>query len=293
MDISTKQFLSVILFFPLFVFGQDKLSIKVIDAHTKAIIPNANLSINKVNYYPSDEIGNVQFDAGKMKKGDSLYISCIGYSTTKFLFERIDLVPKEINLNPVIYQLSEVNVTNEKVKQKEVILGTRAFSISEEFTHADRQYALYINNKEKLTGKIKEIRIHMRNGAKSIDMPFKIRLFERKPNSKFPGKELMEEIIAENLKRKSWFSIDVSHLNINLPEDGFFIGFQTLPSEYYSRVPKKVHGWNVNRLPGLAFTSFPKSINRGNYSIISIGENRWSVKKDFEYQMQAKVLVNK
>ncbi|KQB99237.1 hypothetical protein [Pedobacter sp. Hv1] len=287
-----KGFLLVFLYCPLFIFGQEKRSIKVTDASTKAVILNANLSINKADYYPSDENGNIQFDITKVKKGDSLSVSCMGYLTVKFVVENTSLLPQEVSLNPIVYELNEVNVTNKNVKQKELTLGTKAFSISQEFTHASTKYGLYINNNEKLIGIIKEIRIHMRNGAKSIDMPFKIRLFARKPNSKYPGDELMDEIIAANLKGKSWFSIDISHLNIRLPEDGFFIVFQTMPSEYYSKVPKKAHGWTIARVPGLAFTSFPKSVNKDNYSVIGIGENNWMSKKNLEYQMQATVLVN-
>lgn len=293
MNISMKGFLLVFLCCPLIVFGQEKRSIKVTDASTKVVILNANLSVNKTDYYPSDENGNIQFDITKVKKGDSLAISCMGYLTVKFVVESTNLIPQEVSLNPIVYQLNEVNVTNKKVKQKELTMGTKAFSISEEYTHANRKYGLYINNNEKLIGSIKEIRIHMRNGAKSIDMPFKIRLFARKPNSKYPGDELMEEIIVANLKRKSWFSMDISHLNIRLPEDGFFIVFQTMPSEYYSKVPKKAHGWTIARVPGLAFTTFPKSVNKENYSVNGTGENNWMIKKNLEYQMQAKVLVNK
>lgn len=292
MGLLIKKFLFVFIFFPLTIRGQEKLTIKITDADTKAIISNANLSISRVSYFPSDTAGNIQFDISKIKKGDTLYISCISYSTFKVVFESKDLLPKVINLNPVVYQLDEVNVANTK-KRKEITVGTKAFSISEEFTHADRQYGLYINNKEKLIGVIKEIRIHMWNGTNSIDMPFKIRLFERKQNSKFPGNELMEEIIAENNKRKAWFAIDVSNLNIHIPGNGFFIIFQTLPSEYYSKIPAKKHKWIVSRVPGLAFTTFPKSYNKENYSIIGSGQNKWLIKKNIEYQMQAKVLINK
>lgn len=291
MNIAMKGFLFAFLCFPLFVFGQEKWSISVLDATTKAVILNANLSINKTDYYPSDENGNIYFELTKVKKGDSLSVSCMGYLTVKFVVENTNLIPQEISLNPIVYQLNEVNVTNKKVKQKELTMGTKSFSISEEYTHANTKYALYVNNKEKLIGSIREVRIRMRNGAKSIDMPFKIRLFARKPNSKFPSDELMEEIIATNLKRKSWFSMDISHLNISLPEDGFFIVFQTMPSEYYSKVPKTAHGWTIERVPGLAFTTFPKSVNKENYSLSGVGEKNWAIRKNMEYQMQAKVLV--
>ena len=293
MNISMKGFLLVFLFCPLFVFGQEKWSIKVIDANTKAVILNANLSINKIDYYPSDENGNIYFELTKVKKGDSLSVSCMGYLTVRFVVENTNLIPQELSLNPIVYQLDEVNVTNKKVKQKEFTMGTKAFSISEEFTHTNTKYGLYINNNEKLIGIIKEVRIRMRNGAESIDMPFKIRLFARKPNSKYPGDELMEEIIVTNFKRKSWFSLDVSYLNIRLPEDGFFIVFQTMPSEYYSKVRKKFHKWTVESVPGLAFTTFPKSVNKENYSVNGRGENSWVIRKNLEYQMHAKVLVNK
>ena len=219
-----------------------------------------------------------------------MYISCIGYLSVKLVYDKAILLPREIVLSPLNYQLKEVNIFSSSIKSKEITVGTKAFSISEHFTRPNTKYALYINNNERLSGSIKELRIHMRNGAKDIDMPFKIKLFSRKPNTKLPDKELIEEIITCNLKRKSWFMLNVSHLGIRLPKDGFFIVFETMPNEYYSKLQTKIHGWIVSRVPGIAFTTFKKDQNKNNYSLISTAGD-WIATAN-ELQMQAKILLD-
>ena len=173
---------------------------------------------------------------------------------------------------------------------KEAIIGTKAFSVSAARLRYNSSFGFYINNNDKKLGYIKELIIGMSNRYKGIEMPFKLKLYKKTANELFPKEELMEPMVVQNTKKKKWFSIDISYLGIKLPEDGFFIVFEVLGKAYYNDKTVKVFGFVAEELPSLGCTTFPKSINKENYSIIKLDNKKWFLEKNTEYQFQAKII---
>ncbi|WP_293299553.1 hypothetical protein [Pedobacter sp. UBA4863] len=126
--------------------------------------------------------------------------------------------------------------------------------------------------------------------ADGIEMPFRLRLYKKESGETFPRLELMEPMIVQNVKKKRWFTVDISYLGIRLPEEGFFIVVEILGKEYYSGKLVKSFGWYVNQIPNFGATTFPKAYNKDNYSIIKRDNKKWILYKNDEYQLQAKII---
>ncbi|WP_410221400.1 hypothetical protein [Pedobacter sp.] len=131
----------------------------------------------------------------------------------------------------------------------------------------------------------------MSNKAQGINAPFKISLYKKNNKSEFPSEQLMEGFVVSNKKSEKSFSIDISYLGIKIPDEGFFIVFETLPQEYYSNDILKIHGWSLNKLPALKCSSFPKKFNKDFYSLIHFGKAGWVKMPNLEFQFQAKILT--
>lgn len=97
--------------FFLFIFGfhggAQTITSVVMDASTNSPIPYATVQLNKRGVITNEEGRfSLQLDQG-FKETDSLFISCIGYETVgkplnRFTESTILMVPKAIELNPVI-----------------------------------------------------------------------------------------------------------------------------------------------------------------------------------------------
>mgnify|MGYP003582430493 CR=1 FL=1 len=264
---------------------------KIIDLSTSAHLETANISINRKTDYPINTQGTANIPLGKINEGDSIFISCMGYKTFIFQVQNKKDILNTIELTPVSYDLKEVEISKRKNKFKETIIGTKAFSISTVSLRYNSSYGFYINNNDRNSAYIKEVSIRMFDRYNGIDMPFKLRLYKKTPNEPFPKEELVEPMVVQNTKKKKWFSIDISHLAIKLPENGFFIVFEVLGKEYYNDKKVKVFGTLADELPSFGFTTFPKDINKENYSIIKLDDKKWFLNsKNTEYQFQAKIV---
>lgn len=264
---------------------------KIIDFSTDTPLETANISINKKVDYPINSNGLANIPLNKINDGDSVFVSCMGYSTLSLLISNRNDLPLMLKLKPMSYSLTEVEISKTKNKFKEATIGTRAFSVSTVRLAYNSSYGFYVNNNDKKIGYIKELMINMSDRYKGIDMPFKLRLFKKTPNEPFPKEELMEPMVVQNTKKKKWFGINISHLGIKLPEDGFFIVFEVLGKEYYNDKKVKVFGKLAEELPSFGYTTFPKSMNKENYAIIKLDNKKWFLAKNDEYQFQAKILT--
>lgn len=265
---------------------------KIFDLSTAIPLETANISINRKVDYPINGNGSAKIALNQINEGDSIFVTCMGYNSLILYINNKNDLPPILKLTPTSYTLNEVEISKSKNKLKEEIIGTKAFSISTVRLNYNSSYGLYINNKEKNTGYIKELIIRMFDRYKGIDMPFKLRLYKKSANEQFPINELMEPMVVQNTKKKKWFSIDISHLSIKLPEEGFFIVFETLGKEYYNDKTVKVFGSVSAELPSFGFTTFPKNINQENYSIIKLDNKKWLLhNKITEYQFQAKIFL--
>ncbi|WP_461788639.1 hypothetical protein [Pedobacter sp.] len=265
---------------------------RIVDANSLVVLETANISINRKIDYPINSQGVANIPLESINEGDSIFISCMGFKTLNLFVQNKKNLLHIIELTPVSYGLKEVKISKSKNKLKEITVGTQAFSITSNGVYYDSSFGLYINNKDKQTGFINAVNIKMFDRSNGIEMPFRLRLYKKELGETFPRLELMEPMILQNVKKKRWFNIDLSHLGIKLPEEGFFIVVEILDKEYYSGKLVKSFGSYVSQIPNFAETTFPKAYNKDNYSItMSTRSKRWFLNSKTEYQFQAKILT--
>jgi len=272
--------------------NQDFWQPKIMDANSSSVLETANISINRKKDYPISSAGLAKIPLREINEGDSIFIGCVGYQTSKLHVLNKSNLSSTIKLNPVSYSLEEVKIIKNNKKLKEITVGTKAFSISAARLRYNSSYGLYINNNDKKVGYINELTIVVSDRYNGIEKPFKLRLYKKTVDDPFPTEELMEPMVVQNTKKKKWLSIDISHLGIKLPEDGFFIVFEVLGKEYYNDKTVKKFGVIAEELPSLGCTTFPKSTTKENYSIIKLDNKKWFLdSKNTEYQLQAKLIL--
>lgn len=265
---------------------------KIIDLSTRAALETANISINRKIDYPINNQGNANIPLENINEEDSIFISCMGYKTSIFKVQNKKNLLHTIELTPVSYGLKEVEISKTKNKFREITVGTQAFSITSNGVYYNSSFGLYINNKDKKTGFIKAVNIKMFDRSDGIEMPFRLRLYKKELGETFPKLELTEPMIVQNVKKKRWFNIDLSHLGIKLPEEGFFIVVEILGKEYYGGKLVKSFGSYVNQIPNFAETTFTKAYDKNNYSItMSTRSKKWFLDSKTEYQFQARILT--
>lgn len=265
---------------------------QVLDKAMQKPITGATISVNRKDYYPISEDGYAEIPLTNVAKFDTIYVSLLGYKTLKLPVENIEELPFKLELEVQVYNLETVEVRHKNEKLKETMVGADPTTgISHFFINVNTKYALYINNNAGQKGFIKEIYIRMHNRAGARKMPFKLTLYDKNTNDKYPNRELMEEIITQNSTNKKWFKIDLSNLNISIPENGFFIVFTTLPQAYYSNKKHNSGPFVNDKVPGIECTRDERDMNKENYSLTKTNYPGWNVLKGMEYQMQAKLLL--
>lgn len=235
----------------------------------------ATASINHRLYYRVDEKGLLSLPTTDIKQGDTIYISSLGYKSQNLAIINPKLLPEKICLEETVLQLDEISVSNNSKNYTTAKMGEMSsFTISKYLPNPNQQLALFIANSSQRKGFINNITFFLKNTLNGIENPFRVRLYDRKPGSQFPDKELMDEMVVQNTKKKTFFTIDISKYGVSLPQDGFFVVFELLPRQYYDEnhpVIRSNKSLGVTYLqyyvPCLAMSSFVNK-NSPNYSLI-------------------------
>lgn len=236
----TLYFLIITLGFLTNLSGQDNIfqwhGIILSESDSKEI-PFAHCIIKPLNkpflLFISGDKGDVTIKYYNYSKNDSIFITCIGYKTYK---NTISSIKDTLFLSPESYIINEVTVVPKKSKLK--TLGNKAsFTIRSSQLLFNFCKVIYIPNEDSLTGKIIKIRYYMHDFLDSEFQyrPFNVKLFKTDENSDLPGAELLKDELIVMLPRNKgkWLEVDISHFNIEFPEQGIFVGLEALSEEFY------------------------------------------------------------
>ncbi len=217
-----RTFLTILaLFFSLCVFGQEKLSLNVCDAHTRKGIPYATVKVlNKPEGAYVNENGLVLIRANS---SDSLHVSCVGYKPVRLLIDTVDT----IFLQPVFIALDEVKVNARKRKEKSVGY------YNEKKTNSLRS-KIQIEHAIKLTipkgiisYRIKKVKI--RCGDRNDTNLIRLHIYSQGKDG-LPDKELLPKDIIVNQCLRSNDEIDLSGFNLVLSDRVLFVGVEWINS---------------------------------------------------------------
>jgi hypothetical protein len=109
-----------LLLIPLVGLNAQILSAKIIDKETKEPISFAIIKISKNEGVMSNEEGFFEYEiTKKIHRSDSLEISCLGFKSYKQSLT--DSLPRVINLQSDVYEITPVILTNSKIRVDEII----------------------------------------------------------------------------------------------------------------------------------------------------------------------------
>jgi hypothetical protein len=218
------KFLFIILFFliiPFLSFGQQHIISGYVRDKNNIPLPYVNIvSIQ-------NRIGTSTNDSGffsiKLDLSDSIQFSHIAFSS-KVLPVLYVIKDSIILLVEDDYLIDEIVIRSRiRYKQKER-LGYFSKDRSSSFILSPgNQLAVFINNTRKQVAFIESVTFQIKDKGK-CNSRIRIRVLEKKPNSLFPGKDMLTEnyiIDNKNLSRNN--TINISESNIFLPIEGAFV----------------------------------------------------------------------
>jgi len=211
-------------------FAQSIISGKVKNKQSETI-PYANIGMKR------GKVGTVIMDDGRFSilipdslLNDSLTFSSIGFKDKSYLISSLkNKTSVDIILEEKIISLSEVKITNKKLKQYKLGITGRTPMLSiptKSYQKTDiMEQARLIHLKK--PARILNANIYViSESSKEVNIRLNFYAFE----NGLPGNRLIEKSIIRNAKvSKGWFSLDLKDESIYIDED-FVVAFEYLPS---------------------------------------------------------------
>lgn len=259
----------------------------IVDSTTAKGIDKVTVAINKIKYFTTDIDGKINLNKTPISYNDTITISCVGYKSVMLMPGIDNKYPDSVRLSVSVKSLREVKVGS----FEGITIGDIKKSYNtHRVPNPDEEFAQFIPNDKKIKGTISSIQYVLNDELHGIEMPFRVGLYTKSPNNIFPDRQLINDtIIVSNREKKRRVSVDVSGYNIELPENGVIVSFETLPASNYKDsiwYDKKPQGnrW-IRKMPGIDMDLKKKddySIDRekpdrkGPYSMVIFVNDKWS-----------------
>jgi hypothetical protein len=153
--------------------------------------------------------------------------------------------------------ISKITALKEVKVRPSVQLQALAPNISKAYrTHMEpfpnHEFAQYIPNEHHIGGFISSVTFEMNDDVKAIDQPFNVEILAKSIDSIFPDTALLRDsLIVYNTARKDLFTVDLSKYHIAVPDNGFFVIFQTLSPSCYSKEQVWYNNEKRFKVPGI------------------------------------------
>ena len=284
------KLLQLLLFVSLsnLCFSQQKTDqniwhLTVVDSNTTKGIDKATLSLNK-QYYISDNKGTIAISKELIHTGNNIIISCIGYRPVSITITKNEY-PDTIRLSSSVVSLNEVEIRPSEQIELTVKDVKKRVHNTHRLTSPASSYVQYIPNINNIKGIITSVQYNINDRLHGIERPFRVRLFTKMKDSITLDKELTtESIVVHNPQRKTVINVDVSKYNIQMPENGVLVVFETLDSTYYKKDTIPNDGYNYAETPGIDMiqtknywdTDDNKTNRQDAYSMVGHSADRWN-----------------
>lgn len=213
-----KKLIYLLLFLPILLFSQIKG--KVVDENGKSIsfvniwVQDENIRAN------SEENGTFQINTTPSK---NVIFTALGYEKKTVKASDISLV----QLKTIQFDLDEV-VIIKKIDNKQIEIGKTNAAFCQAFDNGPRLDLKFFpyNIKYKKTKFIKQISIY--TDSRIENATIKIHLYEVEKDG-FPGKEILKKDLIATVSKGTIINIiDIYDLNLTMPKNGIFVGFEKL-----------------------------------------------------------------
>jgi hypothetical protein len=236
-----------------FIVFTAKSQHEIVDSKTKAPVSYAHIKIaNKSKGTIADFNGYFSLESSFTAK-DTIIISCVGYISRSIIVKAI-LNNNLIELEPSSQVLSEVVVSVKRTKYRIKKLGVTkkpnksGFADYAGIAKNGEEKAAWIPNDYSIQGNLKAINVFVSNLGHP-DAHFRIHVYDCNPFETKPTKELTKSnIIASGTSGDHWVNIDMSDEQIQIGENGCFIGiewFDSPKSKFHKdTIFNKGYGWS-------------------------------------------------
>ena len=244
-----KKLLAItILLISNICFGQ--LKSVIIDSETKEKIPYVNIWVeNEKIGTTSNENGEFELEIDNPK---IILFSAIGFETKKI---SSDLIKKTLELKPITTELDGVIINSKKSTQELIIGEFKKPKINHYFGCGLKPWIIArffkYNDKYSNTPFLKKIRILTNSDVK--DSKFNIRLYSVNENGEPENYIYDQNIVGIAKKGKKTTEIDISALNIEFPDNGFFIAIEWLIIENNKYEYKYTIEGSRKKLEGISY----------------------------------------
>ena len=212
----------------------------ILDKTNSAIIPYATLEVkNKGKGVATNESGvfELSYTLDSLKT-DTLLFKALGYEDKEIAVKDWSFAITAIKLSPVIFNLNPIVVKPNSLKIKKgmnLVIGKErqpSFGLT-----VGSQVAVYMDNKEGITGIIESASFYMVKRNSKYKAPFRIRIYSADENG-LPKKDLTtQNIIIQATQKNAWLKVDLSPYQISVPANGYFIALEWIytKDKYYYR----------------------------------------------------------
>lgn len=259
--------IGIILLFPYFIYAQNTLTGKVVNAKTKLPVPFATVGIINQNVGTSAaEDGIFTLSMVTTAAIDTILVSCTGYTTLKMPYRFNEKESLTIELNEITNILNTVVLTNKK-RLTEVALNDftscGTYFIGSNGYQTQLAQHFYMQEADAILTSIKICRFSM-----GIFYPektiFRVRIYDIDTVTKAPSIDLCDQII-EVKSSKRYIYLNLAKYNIHIPGKDFFVAIEWLKIPYNKSVSKRVGsgkavydtsytpsiGWTDNESPNM------------------------------------------
>lgn len=238
------------------------LSGQIKDLESKEVVPYATVVVLHKLAAVADDNGKFDLLAPKesIKVSDTLVIQSLGYETQKIQLGNLaqGAEDKTFFLKSIAYPINEVTILPHDEKKETIWLQPpfdpkkcnfyipyAAMNInksSNSFNENSKFFQHAIRFIPETSGQLLKVKYYISKKGKQ-KTPFRVRIYERNPKTKLPGKDLLQQSILTSAKRgNEWVEVDLSRQQIEVDTNGFFVAIEPIydgKKGYYS---KKVDG---------------------------------------------------
>ncbi|MBL4604435.1 MAG: carboxypeptidase-like regulatory domain-containing protein [Flavobacteriaceae bacterium] len=208
----------------------------LLDKESKNPIVYANISFLKQKKgISSTEDGTFELEITKKDLDKKVHVSCLNYKDTIVLVK--DLMNKTLYLSPNLYELKEI-VISKKLSKEVVVDKYKRKNIKTSF--GARKGSPWIITKlfkykesYEETPYVKDVTVYFGSWMMRKKGKFRVRIYSVDEITKKPKDDLIRDnIIVEVRKNHGKIKVDISKYNIEVPEEGFYVGVERLEIPY-------------------------------------------------------------
>lgn len=221
--------------------GGNTWHLVVVDAADGRGIDKATIRIGK-SIFISDNRGHAELNKELVSRTDTVKISCIGYNTLSWFFAGTCPDTLKLTLDPQL--LKTVKVSASKTRDTGYTGGY--------LPTIDEEIAEYIPNIKHIKGMISSVEVKLLDDHSGLKTPFKINIYTKQKDGFNPVDTLIKDsVIIENPTGHHLVSVDVSRYQLQFPDGGIIVSFQTLPQAWYTAHKFAIVGKEYYLLPGI------------------------------------------